>query len=91
MWTIALFIGDGGSRQVNLVFRGEGTARVVWGELTREVVEDPIGDVVVSDDFGTTVSVPRDVIMGKVLQRAEGAAEAGVELGILQARSQSKI
>ena len=95
LWTVVVYLGDQGHPQVNLVFSSESAALDVFAALegTSPIDGMPLADdcrLTVTDNFGTTLRCdPRDAL-AVLLQDTGRSAEAGIELGLLQARSQAK-
>lgn len=84
--TVALMF-RGGQRQVNLVFSSASQAEAAFTGLREEFS----GEAMYADSFGTTVMLlhtgPLEAV---ILQDAGQASEGGIEMGLLQARSQSR-
>jgi hypothetical protein len=90
LWTVSLMF-CGSDRQVNMVYQSEDAAREAFGRWTKEQVQEEFPVHIEADQYGTTVCLfgggPLEAVM---MQDAGRAADGGIELGLLQARSQAK-
>jgi len=90
LWTVLVYLGDQGHPQVNLVFHSEEAARGAFAALRDGKAQEDPADIEIADSYGSTLACdPRDAL-AVLLQDKGRSAEAGIELGLLQARSQAK-
>lgn len=84
--TLALLFDSDGQRQINLVYQSPTNALRAFEELSTDQLFTEI-----HDDYGSTIRLfSEGPLVAAILQECSRAAQANVDLSLLQARSNSK-